>query len=218
VTLSYKGALLDSRRVSAGAPMVHITSPSASVSWTGGTTQTLTWEASDPDGDALSYSVFYSTDGVDWDLLQSDLTTTTLALNVDALAGAANARLRVLATDGVNTGQDETDAPISVPDKAPVAQITNPGNNVLVSPLSLLVGQGFGSDLEDGMLPDGSLAWSSDRAGDLGTGPSLPLSSLAAGQHIITLTVTDSAGQSSSTSVTVFVGLRTNLPIVVKGN
>jgi hypothetical protein len=177
----------------------------------------LTWEASDPDGDALSYSVFYSVDGIDWDLLQSDLTTATLALNVDSLAGGANARLRVLATDGVNVGQDETDAPITVPDKAPVAQITNPGNNVLVSPLSLLVGQGFGSDLEDGMLPDVSLAWSSDRGGDLGTGPSLPLSSLDPGRHVITLTVTDSAGQSSSTSVTVFVGQRTFLPVVVKG-
>jgi hypothetical protein len=218
VTLSYKGAQLDARRVSANEPMIHITSPSASVSWTAGTTQTLTWAASDADGDALSYSVFYSTDGVNWDLLQSDLSTTTLAVPVDSLAGAANARFRVLVTDGVNTSQDETDAPINVPNKAPVAQITNPADNALVSPFSLLVGQGFGSDLEDGMLPDGSLAWSSDRDGDLGTGPSLPLSSLATGKHVITLTVTDSAGQSSSTSATVFVGHRTYLPAALKGS
>jgi hypothetical protein len=193
---------------------VLITSPSAPVSWAAGTTQTLTWSAADPDGDALHYSVFYSNDGSEWELLASGLTATSLDLNVDALAGGANVRFRVVATDGVNVGFDETNAPISVPDKLPVAAITNPGaGSTVVAPGDLLVATGMGADLEDGTLPDEALDWSSDRQGALGTGPSLATNTLQPGPHSITLTVHDSDGQTASATVHVFVGQRVALPL-----
>jgi hypothetical protein len=57
-----------------------------------------------------------------------------------------------------------------------------------------------------------ALSWSSDRAGPLGTGAELPLANLSQGAHTITLSVTDSAGQTTTTSVDVFVGARLFLP------
>ncbi len=214
IVLLHGTTVLDTRLVSAGAPSVLITSPSAPVSWTAGTTQTLTWTAADPDGDALHYSVFYSNDGSEWELLESGLTATSLDLNVDALAGGANARFRVVATDGVNVGFDETNAPISVPDKLPVAAITNPGaGTTVVAPNDLLVATGMGSDLEDGTLPDEALDWSSDRQGALGSGPSLATNSLQLGLHTITLTVHDSDGQTASATVRIFVGTHVALPL-----
>jgi hypothetical protein len=206
--------VLDTRAVSAGAPSVLITSPNASVSWPAGSTQTLTWAAADPDGGALHYSVFYSNDGSEWELLESGLTGTSFEVNVDALAGGANTRFRVVATDGVNVGFDETNAPISVPDKLPTAAITDPGaSGKVVAPGDLLVATGTGSDLEDGTLPDEALAWSSDRQGALGIGPSLAINTLQPGLHTITLTVHDSSGQVASTSAPIYVGYRLALPV-----
>jgi hypothetical protein len=214
IVLLHGTTVLDTRAVSAGAPGVLITSPSSSVSWQAGSTQTLTWAGADPDGDALHYSVFYSNDGSEWELLESGISGNALLLNVDALAGGANVRFRVVATDGVNVGFDETSAPISVPDKLPIAAISDPGPaGKVVLPGDLLLATGLGSDLEDGTLPDEALAWSSDRQGALGSGPSLAINTLQPGLHTITLTVHDSAGQAASASAKVFVGTRVVLPI-----
>jgi hypothetical protein len=214
IVLLHGTTVLESRAVSAGSPSVLITNPSAPVSWLAGSTQTLNWVGADPDGDALHYSVFYSNDGSAWELLESGLTGNSFDLNVDALAGGANARFRVVATDGVNVGFDETNAPISVPDKLPIAAISDPGPaGKVVLPGDLLLATGLGSDLEDGTLPDEALAWSSDRQGALGSGPSLAINTLQPGLHSITLTVHDSAGQAATATAQVFVGTRVALPL-----
>ncbi|MFL5800395.1 MAG: hypothetical protein ACJ8CR_01495, partial [Roseiflexaceae bacterium] len=169
----------------------------------------------DPDaGDTLTYSVFYSHDGVDGVLLESGLTATSYQVAVDSLAGGADARFRVVASDGVNIGDDETDFPINVPDKAPVALILNPTNGAQVLPGDLLVLMGSGNDFEDGTLPGLSLAWSSDRQGALGNGESLATNTLQKGAHKITLTVTDSHGQTATATADIFVGTQLYLPLV----
>ena len=85
-----------------------------------------------------------------------------------------------------------------------------------LAPGSLVVLQGLGSDLEDGHLPDEALAWSSNRQGALGVGPSLALTTLQPGLHTITLTVMDAGGQTASTSVKLFVCHRVFTPAVRK--
>jgi len=214
LVILHNDTVIGSRAVSAAAPVVLLTRPDAPATWAAGTTETISWEARDPDGDALTYTVLYSRDGDQWDILAEGLTETSLSVAVDDLAGG-EARFRVVASDGVNIGDDES-PPIMVPDKAPTAGILNPLQNADVPPGQLLVLQGFGSDFEDGLLPDVALRWRSDRAGDLGAGASLPVNDLAPGPHTITLVATDSAGQTTTATAQIYVGSRLHLPMLMR--
>ena len=217
VALVHNGQVLDQRRVSAHAPTVQITGPTAATTWPAGSMQTITWTGSDADGDALTYSLLYSNDGgAHWVLLADHLTATSYTVEVNSLAGGTDARFRVVANDGLDIGSDETKAPISVPDQAPFVVISNPANGATFVPGALIVFQGSATDMEDGTLPDGALVWSSDRQGVLGTGPSLPTNTLLPGPHVIKLTATDSKGQASTLTVGVFIGTRIYLPVMMK--
>lgn len=207
------GIPLTERAVSASNPQVQFTSPASAVTWTVGTTETLAWTGVDPDGDALSYSLLYSHDGLQWDMLATGITTTNYAVAVDSLKGSTDARFRVVVNDGVLSGEDETDFSISVPDKAPVALITSPQAFTVLGDGQLLVLQGTGQDFEDGTLPEVSMTWSDNVSGTLGTGASLPVAALAPGWHTITLTVIDSTGKTASSTTNVYIGARLLLPI-----
>jgi hypothetical protein len=208
--------VLDQVDVSPNPPVVNFTNPVSAVSWPAGSTQTLQWTGNDIDGDSLSYSVSYSSDGgTSWVLLVAGLTTTSLDVEVDALAGSTDARFRVIATDGVNTAFDETPAPIDIPNKAPMVVIIEPSDEAVFNPGALVVLKGSGTDLEDGNLPDEALHWTSDRQGSLGIGPSIPLTTLEPGWHEITLNVVDSLGIPASDSRMIFIGHRVVLPITI---
>jgi len=213
LVILHNGAQIGSRAVSSLPPTVLITSPAAPTTWQPGASESISWEASDPDSPTLTYSVLYSREGEEWQLLATGLTTTSYTLAVNDLAGSSEGRFRVVANDGVNIGDDETPL-ISVPDQAPTAAILNPGQNADLPVGELLVLQGFGGDFEDGMLPDPSMAWSSDRAGALGSGSELPVENLAPGYHTITLKVTDSSGQTATATAQIFVGKRIFLPLI----
>lgn len=59
----------------------------------------ITWQAEDPDGDRLSYSIYFrGEDEREWKLMRANLTETTLALDGDALADGRY-YFRVVATD-----------------------------------------------------------------------------------------------------------------------
>jgi hypothetical protein len=199
IVLKHGAVVVASRSVSNSAPTV-----SASVSG-GGTVKTITWSATDPDGGSLSYSVLYSADNKQsWFALATDLTATTYSLDTSGLPGGSNAFVRVLATDGVNTGSADA-GPFTVANKAPVTAIEAPldqaafayGENVL------LLGEGM--DLEEGSLPDSALTWTSSLDGVLGTGTWLERNNLRLGRHVITLTARDGQGSQSSASVTIVV-------------
>ena len=63
---------------------------------------------------------------------------------------------------------------------------------------------GTASDSEDGDL-SAAIQWSSSQDGALGTGASINTSSLSAGSHVITASVTDTGGKPVTSSVTVVV-------------
>src|SRR5206468_1757291 len=63
---------------------------------------------------------------------------------------------------------------------------------------------GTATDREDGTLT-GSIAWSSDRDGLLGTGFSVTTGTLSSGTHTITASATDSGGKTGRASITVVV-------------
>jgi hypothetical protein len=90
----------------------------------------------------------------------------------------------------------------------------------VVSPALTL--SGYGYDAEDGDLGDDAMAWTSDRDGPLGKGRLLRVAGLSAGTHRLVLAVTDSHGQTASSSVTIHVGAQSSvtrkvyLPLVVR--
>ena len=149
VVLLFNQEVVDERKLTDHAPVVQITSPAGQETWTAGSQHTLKWTGSDQDGNSLLYSVFYSHDGGGaWSLIAGNLASPDLPLNTNDLAGGSDVRFRVVATDGINTGFDETDEAISVPNKSPVATILSPVNKQAVRPGELLVLQGIGVDFE----------------------------------------------------------------------
>lgn len=217
IALVHKGQVFDERLVSDTAPHVLVTNPSGAVDWPAKTNQLLEWEGTDLDNDPLTYSIMYSFGGGDdWQLIADGLTGTSYKVDVNSMAGGDDVRFWVVATDGVNIGWDETEGPITIPNKAPIALITNPTPGKVIVPDGLVVFLGIATDMEDGTLPDGALRWSSNRQGELGFGPSLPMTTLEYGKHIITLTATDSIGQTDSVSVPVVIAHRIYAPLIIR--
>jgi hypothetical protein len=195
IAIKRKGTVLIERAVSPNAPKVRTLSPGGGESL--GKEATIVWEANDPDGDPLSYTVFYN-DGSDstWWPVATGVTTTAIKVDTSLWPGSSQGRLKVRVTDGANTAEDVTKA-FTVPQKSPMVAIINaeasqkPG-----AAKAQLIGIAY--DPEDGLLPESKLVWTSDRDGLIDKGSRLNLKSLSSGTHTITLTVTDSHGQKST--------------------
>lgn len=88
---------------------------------------------------------------------------------------------------------------------SPTAVITSPASGLAIhegTPVSLA---GTATDPQDGTLGDAALAWSSSIDGALGTGSALEVASPSVGVHTITLTATDSDGNTGNASVSLLV-------------
>ena len=129
-----KGAVEPAARtVSANAPQVNILSPVGGATWAATGTYTVTWTASDLDNDPLTTSVLYSPDGDNWVPVGTSITNTQLVVNSAELAGAGNARIRVMASDRINTTSVSL-TPFSVGRKGPQATILSPNTSGSIMP------------------------------------------------------------------------------------
>jgi hypothetical protein len=192
--------------VSNNSPKVNLLTPDGGEFWPASIRQTIAWTASDADGDPLHYAVQYSVDGGQtWHTLAVDLASTELQINPATFAGSDQALIRVLATDEVNTGEDRSNALFIVPNKAPIAVVRSPGNNLAYDSGSVLILQGAATDLEDGPLGGEALSWVSTRDGALGTGRQLAVRNLSIGFHRIILTARDKSGALGQAEVCVHV-------------
>ena len=200
------------RNVSLNSPNVIIHSPNGGESWTNNET-IIKWSGSDIDDDILHYKVQYSRDGKEWIVLATDITDTQLIIHPSELPGGNEARIRVVATDGVNTSVDESDGSFQVYSKIPDTFILAPTHNSCSLPKAGLYLHGYAYDLEDGSLDETAFNWKSDKDGDLGTG-ALLLVDLSYGQHTITLSVSDSDGNVATDSIQLFVGYKNYLPMI----
>ncbi len=204
--------------VSTNAPVVTVISPNGGETWAASDTYTITWTANDTDDDSLTYSLLYSPDGSDWIPIGSIITQTQLVVNAAELAGGSDARVRVLASDGVNTSSDDSDAPFTVMPKGPQVFILSPEVNVDISVGTPLWLQGYAYDLEDGTLGDAALSWSSSLDGDLGMGSEV-MRNLSVGQHIITFSGRDNDNNVATAEIGITVRGSMNeiyLPLVVR--
>jgi hypothetical protein len=200
-------AMLASLDRSAVAPVIQLVSPNGG-EVLGSTPFVATWDASDADGDPLTYQVQFSPDaGQNWQTLAFDWSTDEFPLSGDSLPATTSGLLRVVASDGVNASASQSAAPFTIPNHAPKVLIISPSPGGWFGADDPIVFEVLLKDLEDGALPTDSVTWTSSLDGLLGNGSRVETDALALseGSHLITVTVVDSAEASDSASVQITV-------------
>jgi len=214
IVFKYNGIEISRRQASPASPLVSLTTPNGGENWRASGTQTISWQATDPDGDALAFTVQYSPDdGQTWTALVTNTNSNTLKVDLANIQGSQNARVRVVASDGLNTSIDISDASFSVATKKPEAYIASPEDGKNYPSNQPIFFQGYATDIEDGPITDpAAFTWRSSRDGNLGSSDQLLIASLSPGKHRITLTVRDSSGNLADYLVTVTIGEQKTLP------
>jgi hypothetical protein len=201
----HNGSPILSRTASDNPPTVTVSFPNGGQSF-GPVPITITWAASDPDGDPLSYLIQYSgDDGATWDSLMADWTAQSFEVDGRYLPASTNGRFRVIASDLFHSASDQSDGSFTVSNQPPSAAILRPAPNQLFFGSQQIVFEAVATDVEDSLVDD--LEWSSSADGVLGLGQTLirQASDLSEGTHLITVTATDSAGATNSASVPIDV-------------
>jgi hypothetical protein len=174
-------------------------------------TVTLSWQASDPDNDSLTFDVHYSIDnGASYQPLQAGLTGSSVQINTLELGGSSQALLRVTAFDGGNT-TTATTPPFVLANKPPVLFITNPADGTVVQYGQLINFTGEAWDPQWQEIAESDLRWSSED-GPLGTGMAFSTANLQVGEHQITFIAKNAAGLETSKTITIFVDDDLSLP------
>lgn len=200
----FDGRVIREIAISKNAPTVTAVAPE--LQGTVATKKTISWQASDTDGDALSFEVLYNPDTTnsdsEWEILVRDVKGRSLPIDFAELPGGPNAQIAVVATDGVNVGEGVSGRFVVAP-KPPDVFIGAEKTFVIAGTELVLDSEVL--DLQDDWIEEESLVWSSSIAGTIGTGPTLVTDRLALGKHVITLTATNSAGLKGTDQITVDV-------------
>lgn len=185
-------------------PTVLVTSPADGASADAGTPIALTATATDPEQGDLTASIVWTSnrDGV-------------LGTGGNLLVGTLSVGSHVLtasATDGgQSTGEDQVDLTI-VGNVGPTVTITSPADASTYTETRPVLFAATATDPEDGDT-SANIVWTSSLTGPLGTGPTLSLTTLVPGVHILTALVVDTGGLPDSESVQVTIAV--NAPPIV---
>ncbi|MBN2001548.1 thrombospondin type 3 repeat-containing protein [candidate division KSB1 bacterium] len=204
IVIKHNNAVIKTINVSANEPKVLVSYPNGGNILEGN--QNISWTAEDADGDPLQFDVLYSKDnGSHWEVIALGLNQTNFIWDTDRSAGSDRGLIKVLATDGVNTGEDVSDYFFTVIKKSPEVTIFSPGNESAFFQNSILVFEGYANDFEDGQLSGEACSWSSSIDGVLAAGQHISADNLSAGEHLITFSATDTDGNAGTAGITVFV-------------
>lgn len=194
---------LDARQASAHAPQVTVLQPAAGAQWSAGLRHTIAWSAGDLDGDALAFSVLYTPDGGQtWQPVAWDVEGDSLAVDAAMLPGGADARIRVIASDGFHTSEADS-AVFWVEGGAPDGGIVRPANGARFVAGAPIDFEAQGVDPEDGELPGDAFVWTVNGA-TVDAGRRVR-AYLPTGTHRVVLTVTDADGKSALHAIAVAV-------------
>jgi hypothetical protein len=180
-------------------PVVVISSPSDSQSFTAGDSVVFTASANDDNDGDVSASIQWTSS------LQGSIGSGA-SISVSSL-NVGSHQITASAQDSVpSTGSDSINITIEPPvgDNPPSVTITNPGNGSSFVQGTTVNFGGTASDAEDGDLSS-SISWSSDIDGNLGSGANISSNSLSVGSHTISTAVSDSVGNSDSDSITISI-------------
>jgi len=196
VTLNHGETLLAARTVSANDPVLELAEPEVDSS---AQSLLLHWKAYDPDPVAeVTVLAQYSPDGETWVTIGLDIEQPGMAVSTRQLPGGTQARIRLFATDGLNTASAMS-APFTLNRHAPQPLIAGVANDARVHYGQLLELQGMAFDADEGSLTSDRLSWAVDGPADLaGTGSQLPMDGAAPGSYRAVLTATDSDSMTAS--------------------
>jgi len=205
VVLFRSGQPLAERVISASAPQVRITSPKPGDRWGAGEA-TITWEASDADGDQVAVAIEHGDPATGkWQPLFRGAGGGSHSVDLRAISGGQR-KLRLHATDGMRTTTVELDGLVSVENKAPIVTVLEHADELIeegeAAPPEGYAFSASAFDIEDGRLTGSAIVWTSNRQGKLGEGESILIRNLQSGEHTITVTGTDKLGAKGSDSFT----------------
>jgi hypothetical protein len=206
---------LDTIQVSDHAPSVTVLEPNGGENWN--STHTIRWQASDQDGDPLTFIILYSPDdGNSWLPVAWGIQGRSYNVDIESLPGSDKGRVRLIATDGYRTTLDDSDGPFSVGGKPPAANIINPEHQTRFQPGDVVRLAGTAFDVDDGLLSGESLVWSHEDT-VMGIGGEMR-AHFPTGIHRVTLTAVDSDGQTGADTILVYVGYQAYLPITFRND
>ncbi len=177
------------------APTVAITAPTDGSSFDVGELIDLAGTASDTEDGDLTGDLSW-TSSIDGAIGSGGSFSTTLSSGTHTITASVT-------DSGGLDGSDTITVTVNVPNTAPTVTITAPPDGSVFDDIEVIDFDGTASDAEEGDL-SASLSWSSSLDGALGTGASIA-TTLSAGTHTITASVTDSGGLSDSDSISVTV-------------
>ncbi len=185
--LRTNGTVTQTWQRSANPPTVAITSPASGFQWANTGNVTVTWNAGDADGDALTYRVFgQQTNANELFTLANGLTTPSFTLDLATLPAGGDWALIVEASDGLDRTYSAFATGYVAPMPPQVMIIQPPDNSVHVAGTKVPAA-GMFSDLQGEVSP-GNMVWSLD-GNYVGSGTTFDVPDIPAGNHVLTLTV-----------------------------
>jgi hypothetical protein len=133
----------------------------------------------------------------------ASLSLASLSIGAHVITASASDSSSLTGTSTVNI---TIDPPFNNP---PVLNVSAPSEGASFAVGAAVSLSATATDTEDGNIANG-VAWSSSRDGALGTGASLSISTLTAGAHVITASITDSGGKSATQTRNITVAVPNN--------
>lgn len=113
IKLVTNGITLAEKSISTHSPYVELIQPGRSKTFS--SKVPISWKGTDEDGDELSYVLLYSSDnGMTWQTISFGVTENEYLWETPKSLACSTCKIRVIATDGINTGQDTSDSPFSI--------------------------------------------------------------------------------------------------------